>query len=99
MNIIAPDPRKFLLPEGTRRMQFLPPASSSLEPPSDAVADLRYETLPALMTPDGRVVAQWKPDANDLAMLNNGAPVTLIVYTGGRLLSPVSLMVGGTDLR
>ena len=48
---------------------------------------------------DGLVVSQWKPDANELALLNQGVPVTLCCYTFKHPLQPVSVAVGGMDLR
>lgn len=70
----------------------------------------QYIPLPALVTPDGRVVSVWEPNPGDLALLNAGAPITLTVWhktfehvcpcCGERrdhLLHPVQLVVGGIN--
>ena len=59
METITPKAEMFLLPDGTREAKH-------------AEHQEEYGTLPTLVTPDGRVVSQWRPDANDLAMLNTG---------------------------
>jgi hypothetical protein len=84
--IVAPDRTKFLLPAGTREVRI-------------AEHQPQYETLPALVTPDGKVACQWQPTPGELALLNEGVPITLIVWTFTSALQPVSLMVGGADLR
>jgi hypothetical protein len=86
MEIATPDRSKFLLPEGTREVKF-------------AEHQPEYETLPALVTPDGRLACQWTPTPGEIELLNRGVPVTLVVWTFNRPLQPVSLMVGGADLR
>jgi hypothetical protein len=86
MNIITPRREMFLLPWGIREEDI-------------AEHQPQYQTLPALVTKDGRVVSQWMPDANDLILLNNGVPVTLCLHTGGNPLQPIILAVGGLDLR
>lgn len=96
MEIITPDKTKFLLPAGSREIRV-------------AEHQRQYETLPSLITPDGKVASQWLPNAGELAMLNAGVPVTLVIYTFNRtacpqcglllgLMPPVCLMVGGADL-
>lgn len=87
MDIIKPKAEMFLLPAHVREVNF-------------AEHQDEYLTLPSLVTPDGRVVSQWQPDANDLALLNNGVPVTLVLYTfNAGPLPPIILAVGGLDLR
>ena len=90
MEIVTPIPTNFLLPEGTREVRF-------------AEDQPEYLTLPALVTPDGKVVSQWKPTPGELALLNLGVPVTLTIHHGPPTpenpLRPVSLAVGGVDLR
>lgn len=86
MDIVKPDPAKFLLPIGARAI-----AIAEHQP--------EYQTLPSIVTPDGKVASQWMPTPGELALLNQGVPVTLVCWTGGAPLQPVSLMVGGADLR
>ena len=88
MNIVNPDPNQFLLPEGSREVTF-----------AKDQAYLGYSPLPSLVTPDGKVVSQWIPTPSELACLNQGTPVTLVVWTFNQPPSPVSLTVGGADLR
>lgn len=86
MDIIKPKPEMFLLPDHVREVTY-------------AEHQDEYLSLPSLLTPDGRVISQWLPDANDLALLNNGVPVTLVLHTFGQPLQPIILAVGGLDLR
>jgi hypothetical protein len=86
MDVINPRAAMFLLPAGTREANY-------------AEHQPEYETLPSLVTPDGKVVSQWMPDANDLVLLNSGVPVTLVLYTFNQPLQPITLAVGGLDLR
>ncbi len=62
----------------------------------------QYLPLPTIVTPDGRVVSQWQPTPGELALLNNGVPLTLEIWHGpltpDNLLRPVRLSVGGVDL-
>lgn len=59
-----------------------------------------YQDLLSIITPDGRVVSQWVPDAGELEMLKNGAPVTLVMHTFGTFkITPVQVAIGGMDLR
>jgi hypothetical protein len=85
MQILRPKAEMFLLPEDTVRINI--------------AEHQDYQTLPSLVTPDGRVVSQWQPDVNDLLLLNNGVPVTLVLHTFNRPMQPVQLAVGGLDLR
>lgn len=75
----------FLLPPTAHKCTFMPP-------------DDMPECLPleVIRTPQ-HLASQWVPNAGELALLNEGAPVTLVIY--GRGMPPVSLMVGGADLR
>lgn len=86
MDIVKPDPSKFLLPEGSREVNY-------------AEHQPEYLTLPSIQTPDGKVASQWKPTLGELALLNEGVPVTLVCWTFNQPLQPISLMVGGADLR
>lgn len=86
MNITEPQQHLHLVPAGTRLLRI-------------AEDQPEYETLPALVTPDGKVLSQWTPDANELALLNAGVPLSLVVWTFGKPLQPVSVAVGGMDLR
>jgi hypothetical protein len=86
MDIVVPNRTQFLLPPHTRAVQI-------------AEHQPEYLTLPALITPDGRVVSQWQPTANDLLLLANGVPVTLVLHTFGLPLQPIQMAVGGMDLR
>ena len=77
---------EFLIPEGTKRVTYLGPKGSDVSP------------LPTMVTPDGRVVSQWRPDANELELLKNGVAVTLVLHSAGQV-PPIQLGVGGFDLR
>jgi hypothetical protein len=59
-----------------------------------------YIPLPALMT-ETSFVTMWAPDKNELALLLNGAPVTITLYgvDTRRPIHPMKVEVGGTDLR
>lgn len=86
METIKPQAEMFLLPAGTREANY-------------AEHQPQYGTLPSLVTPDGKVVSSWMPDANELALLNTGVPITLVLYTFNQPLQPIVLAVGGLDLR
>lgn len=88
MNIIKPDITKFIAPPGTREIVM-----------AERQAHLGYSPLPSLLTPDGKVVSQWMPTPGELALLNEGVPVTIVIWTFNEPLQPQSLMVGGADLR
>lgn len=85
MEPIKPNADLFVLPAGTREAKY-------------AEHQPEYRTLPSLVTPDGKVISAWKPDADELARLNKGEPITLVCYTFNRPLQPVCLAVGGLDL-
>jgi hypothetical protein len=85
MNIVKPDITKFLAPPSVREVNI-------------AEHQDEYLTLPALVTTDGRVVSQWMPTPGELALLNEGVPITLTIFTFGRPLQPQSVSVGGTNL-
>jgi hypothetical protein len=76
------------MPEGTKEVVF-------------AKDQPEYLPLPALVTPDGRVISTWQPNEGELALLNEGVPITLTVWHGElcshNLLRPVRLEVGGTN--
>lgn len=86
MDIIKPNPELFRLPDGTREANY-------------AEHQPEYGTLPSLVTPDGKVISSWMPDPNDLALLNSGVPITLVLHTFNQPLQPIILAVGGLDLR
>lgn len=86
MQIVSPDPLLFIMPEGSRLCVY-----GANQP--------QYRPLPALVTPDGRVVHTWKPDAGELILLNRGVPVTIVQHTFNEPFQPVSVCVGGKDLR
>jgi hypothetical protein len=86
MDIIEPKRDTFLLPAGARETVYLSP-------------DPNVQPLPALHTPDGKCASQWMPTPGELALLNQGVPVTLVVWTFNKKLLPVSIGVGGMDLR
>lgn len=85
MKIVKPNPEHFLLPEGTTALDVNGPAREWLD-------------LPMLITPNKKMVCQWMPDANELALLNNGVPVTIMFLSDG-IINPMSVGVGGMDLR
>jgi hypothetical protein len=85
MKIVKPISAMFLVPDGTREANY-------------AEHQPQYETLPSLVTPDGKVISQWLPDAGEIEMLKNGVPITLVCYTFNRELQPVTLAVGGLNL-
>lgn len=87
MENVKPDIKSFLLPAGSVETLI-----------GKAPGMARCADLPAIVTPEGAIVSQWKPGAHDLERLNAGLPITLIVYNGGRMIAPVALMVGGADL-
>lgn len=84
-----------------REMFLLPERCSDIK---IAEHQNEYLTLPATVTPDGKIITQWELDSNDLALLNNGVPLTLVILTGIRppqplTMNPIMLAVGGLDLR
>ena len=85
MDIVNPDPALFVLPPG-----------ATIQPNSEDQPE--YQTLPAIVLPDGRIVSQWRPTEDELKALFAGAPVTLVVWTFRQPLQPVALVVGGADL-
>lgn len=58
-----------------------------------------YLPLTVIKLPDGRVASTWLLDPNDLEMLTNGAVITIVTHTFNEPLQPISVMVGGADLR
>lgn len=86
MEQIAPYPEMFLLPEGSKTTVIA------------ANQPQQYEPLTSIITPDGKVVSQWKPDTDELKKLVAGEPLTLIVWTFNHPLQPIFLGVGGFDL-
>ena len=87
MNIVKPDITKFLLPDNSQEVTF-----------AESQAHLGYSPLPSIKTPDGKVASTWIPTPGELALLNKGVPVTLVVWTFNQPPQPVSLMVGGANL-
>lgn len=86
MTPVKPTRSMFLLPDGTRDVAY-------------AEHQPEYITLPSLQTPDGRVITQWQFEPNELELLKNGVPVTLVLHTFGNPLQPIILTVGGIDAR
>jgi hypothetical protein len=86
-------------PIKVRRELFLLPEGPVQEQDVNSV-DKAYMDLPMLILNDGRMVCQWMPDPNELMMLKEGVPVTIILHTGGRFtINPMQVLVGGADLR
>jgi hypothetical protein len=83
---VTPNRALFLLPEGSREVVY-------------AKDQPQYLPLPVLVTPDGKVASMWKPDASELALLNQGVPVCITCWTFNGPLQPLSVSVGGVDLR
>jgi hypothetical protein len=54
-----------------------------------------YLPLPASVSPDGVVMTEWEPTAEELARLMNGGRVRLWIYTFRNPLQPVSVEVTG----
>lgn len=52
-----------------------------------------YHTLPAAVSPEGVVLTEWEPSAEELHQLCTGGRVRLWVYTFGRGLQPVAIDV------
>ena len=86
MEVIAPYPDAFILPEGSTLSCY---AAEQQE---------LYDPLPSIKIPDGRVVAQFKPTQEELAKLFEGEPITLVLHTFNQPLQPIQLFVGGADL-
>jgi hypothetical protein len=87
MNPVVPKPEMFILPDDTKAVK---------------VAEFQDEfiTLPSLITPKGSRISTWKPDANDLILLANGVPVTLVLIMPPNVRQPpVIVAVGGLDLK
>ena len=87
MEILPPDPSQCVLPPGTQSTTY-----------AEHQKHLGYLALPSLKTPDGKVLSQWRPTPDELAALNCGQPITLVVWTFNTPLQPISLTVGGVDL-
>lgn len=85
MKAVTPNAKTFITPAGTRSVVF-------------AKDQPEYEPLPGLLTPDGKFMSQWVPTPEELARLNAGEPITLVVWTFRKPLQPLSLNVGGLDL-
>jgi hypothetical protein len=73
------------LPEGSRPVVF-------------AKDQPQYRQLPAMVTPAGHVVTNWRPTTEELARLNAGDPITLVAWTFNQPLQPLLLQVGAVDL-
>ncbi len=86
MELIVPDRKQFLLPEGVKDVKY-------------AENQPEYQPLPSLKTLDGRVITQWRPSKQELEALNGGQPLTLVIHTFNQPLQPLQLGVGGMDLR
>ncbi len=87
MKPVTPNPEQFLLPDGTKQVVV-------------AEHQAPYKPLPSLITPDGQFVSQWLLEPNDLELIKNGVPITLVLMMGQLDFQvPVKLAVGGLDLR
>lgn len=95
MNAIAPAREQFLLPEDTKEVIF-------------AKDQPQYQPLPSMRTPDGRVITQWEPTADELEALMRGQSITIVMHTFNGIcrscghpqgLTPLQVGVGGMDLR
>jgi hypothetical protein len=80
------------------------PTDRSFQERTYAKNQPQYIPLPCLIDENGTFVTMWQPDANDLELLKNGAPVTITLlhtpYANPHIaLSPMKVEVGGTDLR
>lgn len=76
----------FVVPVGTRPARY-------------AEHQPEYIPLDTICTPDGKVVSQWQPTAEELQAIVEGRPITLVVWTFNQPLQPVCVAVGGLDLR
>jgi hypothetical protein len=54
----------------------------------------QYDPLPARLFPDGCVLTEWQPTAEELARILDGKPIRLWCWTFNRPLQPVALEVG-----
>lgn len=57
-----------------------------------------YCPLPAYVQPDGVVVTCWQPTEEEIAAIQHGEPITLWIWTFGKPLQPVMLMVGKREV-
>lgn len=52
-----------------------------------------YDPLPASVSPDGLVMTEWEPSAEELARLMSGARVRIWAHTFGQPLQPLNVEV------
>ena len=57
----------------------------------------QYETLPALVSPEGWNVSEWQLTEDERLAILDGATVYLYVWTFGRSMQPVNLAVRGVN--
>ena len=58
----------------------------------------QYETLPALVSPEGWNLSEWQLDEKERGAIMDGATVYLYVWTFGRAMQPVNLAVRGAGV-
>lgn len=82
------DPRvdPSLVPEGSR------PVIMGKDQPE-------YLPLPAIKTPDGKVITRWKPSAEDLRKLAAGEDVFVTLWTFGQPMNPIHVAIGPSNWR
>ena len=58
--------------------------------------DHEYRDLPAVVTPTGKVITRWTPNAQERHALAMGEDIYLTIWSGG-LINPVCVSVGPCD--
>jgi len=86
MEPITPRSDLCQMPDGTREVTY-------------AKDQPRYLPLPALRTPDGKVLTMWRPTEEERQRLIQGEPITVVLGTFNTPLLPMAIGVGGMDLR
>jgi hypothetical protein len=84
MDIIDPRVPPDLMPPGSRAFIINGPKHE-------------YNDLPAVVTPQGRVVSRWSPTEAERARILAGEDLYLTICTFGQRLQPVLLTVGTID--
>jgi hypothetical protein len=85
-------------------MEFVTPARESFILPADTIAVAMHappghpevQTVDTLITSDGKTVLQLQVTPGELALLNAGARVTVVLYAAP--MPPIAVGVGGFDL-
>lgn len=57
----------------------------------------QFQTLPAVITPDGLVITRWRPSIEERRAIMNGEDIFLAVRTYGKPLQPLLMSVGETS--